>query len=73
MCRESGIVTVRLAHNDFPEDLRRQIIQKFGESSVNISELSDGIVEIQFDEREEPWKHPGAIGRAIESLKEENE
>ncbi|MBU2265223.1 MAG: hypothetical protein ABIJ85_02215 [bacterium] len=73
MCREGTLVTVRLVHNDFPDDLRRQITQKLGDSSVVISELTDGVVELKFDEREDPWKHPGAIGRAIESLMGENE
>jgi len=44
-----------------------------GDSSVVISELTDEIVELKFDEREEPWKHPGAIGRAIQGLMDNNE
>lgn len=64
---------IRLRHNDFPEELERQIMEKLGKTTVNIVILTDDVVVLEFDELEEPWKHPGAIGRAVEDLMEGNE
>jgi len=64
---------IKIYHNDYPEELEKQIKTKFGEDTVQIIRLDEREIEIEFNEEKDPWRHTGAIARALDDLMEENE
>ncbi len=64
---------VTLFHHYENDELKKKIEEKCGSAPVEIRENGEGILEIEFNERESPWRHTFEIQRFIEQLKEENE
>lgn len=64
---------IRLKHHDSPEELKKQIKERFGTATVEILKIDKEVAEIQFDDRELPWRYHEAISDAITDLMEENE
>jgi len=53
-----------------PEELEERLKSLGGVEVVQIRS-GGGILALEFDEEADPWKHPGAIGRALDDLVEE--
>lgn len=64
---------IKIFHNDYPEELEKQIRTRFGEDTVCIVKTGEREIEVDFDTERDPWRHIGEVARALDDLMEENE